>query len=462
MIDLTDLLKLTRSIFQALSEGETALQQLKTEIKAEKENAMELSKTTKNKEKCKIIANMVISTNYLESQVDRLIEDKICSTQDFFWKSTFRYYWEEENLQLRIVEAAFMYGYEYFGSYERLVMTELTEKCYQVLSVALHQIKGGSVEGPTGTGKSETVKDISKACGKQCIVFNCSEGLDYRPLGKFIKGLACSGAWSCFDEFHRIKRSVLSIVSHDILTLHRGIQAQMSSMMLGETDIVLNPTCAIFITMKSQNSLEEKIPDNFKALFRSVAMIKPDSRKIAEVCLSAKGFTKSKLLSRKLTSIFQLCHDTLSVQPHYEFGLRSIKSVLELAETLKLESEVEVDEIHIIFNAIHRLKFSELLPHDQKLFLKISRDIFPEVEVNTPIYEKIQNALETVCEKKFLDCHPYLQEKVQQLHQMIRDNICLTRLTYTKIEEDFEKPTFRGHVCKRDGVNPCLQTSANK
>ena len=60
----------------------------------------------------------------------------------------------------RMVESSLQYGYEYFGSYERLVMTPLTEKCFLVLTIALHHIKGGSVEGPTGTGKTETVEDI--------------------------------------------------------------------------------------------------------------------------------------------------------------------------------------------------------------------------------------------------------------------------------------------------------------
>lgn len=58
------------------------------------------------------------------------------------------------------------------------------------LTTALHLHRGGSPKGPAGTGKTETVKDLGKALGNYVIVVNCSEGLDYKSMGRMYSGLA--------------------------------------------------------------------------------------------------------------------------------------------------------------------------------------------------------------------------------------------------------------------------------
>ncbi|CCH41669.1 Cytoplasmic dynein 1 heavy chain 1 [Wickerhamomyces ciferrii] len=346
---------------------------------------------------------LIIEVIHQKNVVEELRQLSVKHLNNFAWNCKQRFYYDAtlsdkiDRLEIRQASSKFTYGFEYYGIMERLVSTPLMDNCFLAMTSALDQGLGGSPFGPAGTGKTETIKALGQNLGKMVLVFNCDDSFDFQAMGRLLLGICQVGAWGCFDEFNRLDKNILSAVSSQVEQIELALKFKNESVTLLNRATSIKHDTGLFITMNPTYSGRATLPDNLKKLFRSFSMKSPDSVIIGEVLLTSQGFHTARDLSNKVVSFFGKLSEICTRQPHYDFGLRALKSVLANAGKIHLSGKLkhnEDEERLSVMRSLNEMVSPRLLDVDIEKFGETQKEFFGDHNLITDELELVDTAKE--------------------------------------------------------------------
>nr|XP_022307447.1 dynein heavy chain domain-containing protein 1-like isoform X3 [Crassostrea virginica] len=381
---------------------------------------------------------------------------------------------------------SFSYDYEYNGPSFRLVLTPLTERAFLSLTQAIKNFHCGTLVGPSGVGKSETIKELAKMFGRNLFVVNCNKDVTVGVMMQYMMGMVQSGSWTLFDDTDRLTKGLMSVTAqhldylktalktlevssenqykirgqprfdkiismkmglgdkvirrNSLTTLHpmptqeaqpglerqktvphgfneKGLVTYFEDTWVSEKDRrrrhsiekeieikesqfyknnkppplfyddtlehvklkggrksatpdyskLLNDTIYVhrilgnimfngkliqastnfgcFMTLSASPGSTSQIPESFKLLMRPCAMIVPDYKIIMEMSLCFHGYKEPGLWARKLTFLFEQLRLQLPRRAMYQFCLKDIKLVLDIAASKLRDQRFALDVI---------------------------------------------------------------------------------------------------------------------
>lgn len=219
--------------------------------------------------------------------------------------------------------------YANFPADSMLVVTELSRKLRALFFQALVERKPLLFYGPAGTGKTESIKDFSKELGLEFVIVKASDkSFTITEIHENAKDWTAAATKYggnfvvIIDEFNRLEPDQRKMVVEKVKA----------------TGALL---CA---TMNPDNS--EGFPGNVEEFFGAdvikMGLTIPPYAKIAKVMAATEGVVECEDLGTRYVRFLEACKGSLlSKQHNYDFGLRTIRKVLQAVGSLVKEGKDE-------------------------------------------------------------------------------------------------------------------------
>ena len=370
------LLTWTADITEAMKGGEQALQEQFNRQKTDIQDLVSLLDQDQSRIVKAAIQSLIIQDIYMRDVTGEIHSRKISSENDFYWVKQIKLLNTESELSLSMLDVAAPYRFEYLGLVQRLVITPNTQKSFLALLTAFKLSYFGNLQGVSGVGKSALVKDLACYLGVMYRVKNGSSIVNIQSITNFLKGVASSGCWALIEDLDRCSPEVMAM-SAVLLERIRNCSKTGSDQIqfIGEEKFNIERGYFVTCTQNTGYVGRNVRPDDLKVLFRPVNIIKPDTRNIVQAKLYSSGFTSSHHLYSKLVSVLDSIKSQLPEENHYNFELRTIIRIVDLA-TKKFTTLKEPDEEKIIYQSIKEELSKALNLEDLKEMEKILSDYY--------------------------------------------------------------------------------------
>ena len=279
-----DLFKLVMSLFEQLSE-------------MNKSNTLTPVDIRKNN----LLLTLLLSKRDL---IQRFQNNYIHSTSDFNWERLMKFIWSQESGHVQIEQCFSIidYGYEFMGVDNIGVDNPESERVWFQINESIRNHNIPLLSGVSGSGKSQTIGNLTTKLGKFCYNMNMNENVNMAVMTQFLRGVCESNVWGNMENINLLTGSIMSIISSHFQTIRTAQTIHLREFTLDNQVTRMYPEVAFLCTenIVHNNSNIKQIPLSLMTLLRKTSVQLPDMTNLLCVILRVNSFKKPVTMSRNI------------------------------------------------------------------------------------------------------------------------------------------------------------------